>query len=82
MDEHVSNASGQIEAMVAGEVELKPGIAALQAYVWEHISGQRTGRSEEILCDLAYDLDYYAADPDARAQSPSYIDALSALRSI
>ncbi len=53
--------------------ELPEAIATFQQLVWTE---PLTGSSAvlEIVRELAYDLDYYQPDPQARAEDPSYYD--------
>src|SRR6266849_4196904 len=66
-----------IEMLQAASLEpakLPEAIGALQSMVWKS-KGWDSGLSEEIvetLSDLAYDLDFYEADPTARAEDASY----------
>lgn len=47
-------------------------IQAFQKSVWQPSEISENDRVEEILKDLALDLDYYVLDPDKRREDPSY----------
>jgi hypothetical protein len=70
-------ASGVIELLPTATTrptKLPETINALETTVW-NTEGWAAGLSEasaEAPRDLAYDLDYYEADPDSRAEEPSY----------
>ena len=63
-----------LQAATLQPAQLPAAISALHTMVWKS-KGWDSGLSEEIveiLGDLAYDLDFYEADPAARAEDPSY----------
>lgn len=73
-----------LQAATVQPAKLPEAISALQTMVWKS-KGWDSGLSEEIveaLSDLAYDLDFYEADPTARAEDASYYADDRALQEI
>lgn len=69
----VAEALKLMRAIVSDRRSLPGAIASFQRLVWkEPLAGSCA--AQEILRDLAYDLEYYEPDPVARAEDPSFFD--------
>jgi len=55
-------------------------IAQFQHSVWN--GAEISGAADEILCELAYDLDYFEPDIRARAEDPSFFGEERAIAEI
>jgi hypothetical protein len=70
-----------LRKMVENREELPERVPELQDMVWkEQLAG--SSAIQEILRDLAYDLDFYEPDPHARAEDESYFGDERALAEI
>jgi len=69
----VSEVVKLMREMVRDRRALPEAIASLQQLVWkEPLTG--SSAAQEILRELAYDLEYYEPDPRARAEDSSFYD--------
>ena len=60
-----------------------PGVIfRLQQQVWSSSVPMVPALAEELLQELAYDLDFYEPDAKARAEDPSFKDEAAALEEI
>ena len=77
----VSEAVKLMQEIVQERRALPEAIASLQQLVW---NGELTGSSavQEILRELAYDLEYYQPDPQVRAEDTSLYDEERAIAEI
>jgi hypothetical protein len=70
-------------AMLRQIVDSATGLAwrvdEFRNYVFQRDEAALPGAVGEILCDLAYDLDYYEPDPRSRAEDPSFFGDARAL---
>jgi hypothetical protein len=72
IEERMNHTLESLRAAITAPAALPQAIAALQELVWNGTDWD-AGLSEaasETLRDLAYDLDFYVADPSTRAQGP------------
>ena len=84
IDKRTDDILRSLRAAITAPALLPGAIAALQELVW-HNNHWETGLSAaavETLGDLAYDLEYYVADPIARAEDPSYFGEERAIEEI
>ena len=63
-----------LEEMLGDPPALPSTVARFQAAVWEAEAGTlaSSAEEEEVLRTLAYDLDFFVADPKARGEDASY----------
>ena len=63
-----------LEAALRNPSVLEASIRRFQSLVWDTPETDFVvgSREEEVLRDLAYDLEYFVADPKARAEDTSY----------
>jgi hypothetical protein len=66
----VKEAAGLLRAALASRVNRADTIKSFQELVWS--STHLPSGASEVLADLAFDLDYYEADPKRRQEDPSY----------
>jgi len=68
----------------ADPTRLPSATEQFQATVWNSTDQQLGGSDQvrQVLRTLAHDLDYYVADPEARAEDPGYYDEGRAVREI
>ena len=68
----------------ADPTHLPSAVEQFQAVVWTSTDQQLGGSDQvrDVLRTLAHDLDYYVADPKARAEDPAYYDEARAVREI
>ncbi len=73
-----------LEDALAGRCELAETIKQFQQIVWDAEDADLGGteRSRDILGDLAYDLDFFVANPERRREDPSYYGEDRALEQI
>ena len=73
-----------LDAALRDPIVLEASIRRFQSLVWDTPEADVVvdSREEEVLRDLAYDLEYFVADPKARAEDPSYFGPERAMSEI
>ena len=70
-----------LEATISDPDKLEKNISKFQEIVWNE-ELDCSDRQEEILADLAYDLDFYEPNPEWRKEDPSYFGEERAINEI
>jgi hypothetical protein len=72
----------QLKLLVNRPTELPAGIPKVQQEIWDGKEGMEHDPQCEILCDLAYDLNYYQPNERVRSQDKSLYGEERALSEI